>query len=96
VHDGIVRREPDHLVEVDGDLAAPTLEVRKHDAYAWVGFDNLQLLMESRVDEDVRLCDIKGVELSVGLKRDEGRCCCRYLSCSRVRMRTRVTADSRD
>jgi len=39
--DGVVRHELDYLVDVDGDLAAPALEQGKHDAYAWVGADNL-------------------------------------------------------
>lgn len=57
------RRERDYLVEVDGDLTAPRLEAGKHDAYAWVGPDNLALLMSGRVDGDRRLRDIvaKGV-----------------------------------
>jgi 8-oxo-dGTP pyrophosphatase MutT (NUDIX family) len=57
-HDGVVRRELDYLVEVAGDLAAPRLEAGKHDAYAWVGVDNLELLMDGRTDEDYRLRDI--------------------------------------
>src|ERR1700757_5071677 len=51
-HDGIVRRELDYLVVVRGDLAAPQLEAGKHDAYAWVGVDNLELLMDGRTDGD--------------------------------------------
>jgi mutator protein MutT len=47
-HDGVVRRELDYLVEVDGDLAAPRLEEGKHDACAWVGPDNLDLMMAGR------------------------------------------------
>jgi 8-oxo-dGTP pyrophosphatase MutT (NUDIX family) len=57
-YDGVVRRELDYLVDVEGDLAAPTLEAGKHDAYAWVGLDNLELLMDGRTDGDVRLRDI--------------------------------------
>jgi RimJ/RimL family protein N-acetyltransferase len=53
--DGVVRRELDYLVEVDGDLSEPRLEVGKHDAYAWVGLDNLDLMMEGRGDGDRRL-----------------------------------------
>jgi RimJ/RimL family protein N-acetyltransferase len=56
--DGVVRRELDYLVEVDGDLAEPRLEDGKHDACAWVGRDNLELLMEGRTDGDRRLRDI--------------------------------------
>jgi RimJ/RimL family protein N-acetyltransferase len=57
-HEGVVRRELDYLVDVDGDLAAPRLEVGKHDAYAWVGLDNLELMMEGRTDGDRRLRDL--------------------------------------
>lgn len=56
--DGVVRHELDYLVEVDGDLDAPHLEAGKHDAYAWVGPDDLDLLMEGRTDGDRRLRDI--------------------------------------
>ena len=57
-HQGVVRRELDYLVEVDGDLSAPRLEPGKHDAYAWVGPDNLDLLLEGRRDGDRRLRDL--------------------------------------
>lgn len=56
--DGRVRHEVDHLVVVDGDLDAPRLEAGKHDAYAWVGLDDLELMMEGRTDGDRRLRDI--------------------------------------
>jgi RimJ/RimL family protein N-acetyltransferase len=46
--DGVVRRELDYLVEVDGDPGEPTLAPREHDAFAWVGPDNLELMMEGR------------------------------------------------
>lgn len=55
---GVVRREVDYLVVVDGDLSAPRLEEAKHDAFAWVGLDNIDLLMEGRVDGDCRLRDL--------------------------------------
>lgn len=57
-HDGVVRRELDHLVEVDGDLGAPRLEPGTHDAWAWVGPDNLERLLEGRADGDRRLRDL--------------------------------------
>lgn len=56
--DGVVRRELDYLVEVDGDLAAPRLEDGKHDAYAWVGPADLDLLLAGRTDADRRLRDL--------------------------------------
>ncbi|HEY8473458.1 MAG TPA: GNAT family N-acetyltransferase [Natronosporangium sp.] len=55
---GEVNRELDYLVEVDGDLNAPRLEEGKHDAYAWVGLDNLELMMEGRTDGDRRARDL--------------------------------------
>ncbi|MFI5710390.1 GNAT family N-acetyltransferase [Kribbella sp. NPDC051620] len=57
-YEGRVRREIDYLVEVDGDLARPRLEEGKHDASAWVGPDDLELLMVNRTDGDRRLRDI--------------------------------------
>ena len=39
-HNGIVRRELDYLIEVNGDLSAPRLEPGKHDKFCWVGYDN--------------------------------------------------------
>ncbi|MQA01902.1 MAG: GNAT family N-acetyltransferase [Streptosporangiales bacterium] len=54
----VSRREVDYLVEVTGDLAAPRLEQGKHDASAWVGADDLELLMVGRTDGDRRLRDI--------------------------------------
>jgi 8-oxo-dGTP pyrophosphatase MutT (NUDIX family) len=73
-HDGVVRRELDYLVEVEGDLAAPRLEPGKHDACAWVGVDNLELLMDGRTDGDHRLRDIvaMAVQLETPL-RTHGR-----------------------
>jgi 8-oxo-dGTP pyrophosphatase MutT (NUDIX family) len=57
-HRGFVRRELDYLVEVEGDLASPRLEEGKHDAYAWVGSEDVDLMMENRTDGDSRLRDI--------------------------------------
>jgi 8-oxo-dGTP pyrophosphatase MutT (NUDIX family) len=55
---GVIRHERDYLVEIEGDLARPRLEEGKHDAYAWVGPDDLELMMEGRTDGDRRLRDI--------------------------------------
>lgn len=57
-YEGRVRRELDYVVTVDGDLRQPRLEEGKHDASAWVGPDNLELLMVGRTDGDRRLRDI--------------------------------------
>ena len=56
--EGRVRREVDYLVTVDGDLGRPRLEAGKHDASAWAGPDNLDLLMVNRTDGDRRLRDL--------------------------------------
>lgn len=56
--DGVVRRELDYLVEVDGDLDAPRLEEGKQDAWAWVGLADLELMMVGRTDGDRRLRDL--------------------------------------
>lgn len=48
--DGTPRRETDYLVELDGDLTAPRLEAGQHDASAWVGQGDLELLMAGRAD----------------------------------------------
>ena len=56
--DGEIRHEIDYLVRVDGDLQRPRLEAGKHDAYAWIGPGELELLMVGRADGDRRLRDI--------------------------------------
>ncbi|GAA2835297.1 GNAT family N-acetyltransferase [Kribbella solani] len=56
--DGRVRREIDYLVTIDGDLSRPLLEAGKHDASAWAGPDDLDLLMVNRPDGDRRLRDL--------------------------------------
>jgi 8-oxo-dGTP pyrophosphatase MutT (NUDIX family) len=58
MHDGITHHERDFIVDVEGDLEAPQLEQGKHDAYAWIGPQELPLLMEGRDDEDNRLRDL--------------------------------------
>jgi len=57
-YEGRVRRELDYLVTVEGDRSRPLLEEGKHDASAWVGPDDLELLMVNRTDGDRRLRDI--------------------------------------
>ena len=73
-HDGVVRREIDYLVEVDGDTKAPRLETGKHDRHAWVGWDNLDLMMEGRRDGDSRLRDIVARALEIkGIPEDASK-----------------------
>ena len=57
-YEGRVRRELDYLITVDGDLARPRLEPGKHDASAWAGPGDLDLLMVNRTDGDRRLRDL--------------------------------------
>ena len=66
--DGVIRRELDYLVEVDGDLTVVKLEDGKHDRYAWIGLDNLHVMTEGRSDGDCRLRDIvaRAINSSVG------------------------------
>jgi hypothetical protein len=63
----VVRRELDYLVSVAGDLGAPQLEEGKHDAYAWVGLSDLDLLMVGRTDHDRRLRDVVAKAVRVRL-----------------------------
>jgi 8-oxo-dGTP pyrophosphatase MutT (NUDIX family) len=60
---GFVRRELDYLVEVVGDLSSPRLEEGKHDAYAWVGLNEVDLMMKDRTDGDFRLRDIVAIAI---------------------------------
>lgn len=68
-HQGVVRHELDYLVTVHGELAEPRLEAGKHDASAWVGPADLELMMENRTDGDRRLLEI--VALGVRLRLTE-------------------------
>jgi 8-oxo-dGTP pyrophosphatase MutT (NUDIX family) len=65
-HEGVVRREIDYLVEVEGNLTAPRLEEGKHDAFAWVGLDNVELMMRGRLDGDCRLREIVAKAIKFG------------------------------
>lgn len=71
-NDGVERRERDYLVEVDGDLTSPRLEHPKHVEFAWVGLDDLALLMENRRPEQALLREIvtRGIEKARDLGRD--------------------------
>jgi 8-oxo-dGTP pyrophosphatase MutT (NUDIX family) len=56
-HGGITRLERDYLVEVDGNLAAPRLDRREHDAWMWVDSTALEILIEPTT-RDTRLRDV--------------------------------------
>ena len=43
-HNGLVQRELDYLIEVNGDLSLPRLEPGKHDKFCWVGYDNPEVV----------------------------------------------------
>lgn len=45
-HGGITRLERDYLIEVDGNLAAPSLDRREHDAWMWLDSTALEILTE--------------------------------------------------
>lgn len=64
-HAGVVRHERDYLVEVDGNLTAPQLHAAEHDAWAWIGADALDLLLDGRADGDARLRDLVARALAV-------------------------------
>lgn len=52
VADWLGRREFDFLVDVEGALDRPRLELPKHVEFRWVGPDDMQLLDENRaIDE---------------------------------------------
>lgn len=61
--DGTRRRERDYLIDVDGDLAAPRLEPGRHDAYAWIGPDRLDLLLAAGGDRRLRNVVAKAVRI---------------------------------
>ena len=42
------RREFDFLVDVEGDLGRPRLEVPKHVEFRWMGADDVSILAENR------------------------------------------------
>ncbi len=50
--------EIDYIVTVAGDLAAPRLEAGKHDAFAWIGPADIEILRVSRRKGDQLLYEI--------------------------------------
>lgn len=49
---GVLRREVDLLVTVEGDLNAPAIEVDKHDIWRWIDNADPAMLAEARTDGD--------------------------------------------
>jgi 8-oxo-dGTP pyrophosphatase MutT (NUDIX family) len=70
-HNGVARRELDYLVEVKGDLASPRLEPLEHDAYAWIGVDNLERLAGwgSEMNARLRAVVIRSISAPAGQDR---------------------------
>lgn len=51
-NDGVLRRELDLLVSVEGDLANPRLEPGKHSEGRWLAHNELSVLLERRDHDD--------------------------------------------
>ncbi|GAA1089468.1 NUDIX hydrolase [Nocardiopsis metallicus] len=66
--DGRTRREVDYLVRVDGDLAAPALEIGKHTEFMWVDDSRLHLLRDARDPGDYFITEI--VQMGLAAARD--------------------------
>jgi 8-oxo-dGTP pyrophosphatase MutT (NUDIX family) len=60
----VLKHEFDFVVEVDGDLEHPVLEAGKHDRFAWVSRDTMDVLRENRQPDDQFILDLaeKGFE----------------------------------
>ncbi len=63
-HSGIVRREYDYVVDVLGDLSAPTLNPNEHNAWMWIGAESLDRLVEG-TNGDARLRQLVARALSM-------------------------------
>jgi 8-oxo-dGTP pyrophosphatase MutT (NUDIX family) len=62
-----LRREFDFLVEVEGDLSAPRIEVGKFSEYRWIGLDDLAILAEHREPDDRLIQRLVQMGLTGGL-----------------------------
>ncbi len=67
--DGVLRREYDYLVEVEGDLSSPRLEHPKQIEFDWVDADDLDRLMENRTSDETLVRDIVARGLSEAARR---------------------------
>lgn len=67
--DGVLRREIDYLVRVEGDLNRPTLEVGKHTEFMWVDESKVPLLHDARDPGDYFIADVvqKGLDAARAL-----------------------------
>jgi len=66
--DGVERRELDYLVEVEGDLATPRLELPEHIGFAWLGADELDRVMEHRRPEQTLVREIVARGIAAALR----------------------------
>ncbi|MFC5286245.1 NUDIX hydrolase [Actinokineospora guangxiensis] len=60
---GLLRHSVDFVVEVDGDLERPALEWDKHPRFAWVGVEDLPVLLVNREPGDTVIHDIVAAAL---------------------------------
>jgi 8-oxo-dGTP diphosphatase len=60
---GRLRHSVDFVVEVDGDLERPALEWDKHPRFAWVGVEDLPVLLVNREPGDTVIHDIVAAAL---------------------------------
>ena len=65
--DGLERRELDFLVQVDGDLGAPRLELPNHVEHAWLALGEVDRVVERGLPEEALLRDllVRGIEAAV-------------------------------
>lgn len=49
---GVLRREVDLLVTVEGDVMAPAIEAGKHDLWRWIDTADPEMLSEARAESD--------------------------------------------
>jgi 8-oxo-dGTP pyrophosphatase MutT (NUDIX family) len=68
--DGLERRELDYVVEVEGDLTAPQLELPHHVEHAWLALDEVDRVVERGLPEETMLRDllVRGIEAAVGAR----------------------------
>ncbi len=70
---GVLRREVDLLVTVEGDLGAPAIEVDKHDLWRWIDTADPAMLAEARADGDDWLYSLIESALAILVETRFGR-----------------------